>query len=310
MPATVEEAHSFLLRKGHVDPIVALGLPEGDRIAGDGALPAEIGSITKVFTGLLLAVLAAEGVVRLDDPVPAHLPPGTPLAPGVGGITLEHLASHRSGLPRLPPGLSAMPWSAPTDPYAAFDEDRVIASLAVTKVHGTPGLTRVRYSNYGAGLLGLLLGRAAGQDYRACLTERVLVPMGLTSTSFADSPLRQGHYRGRPVGPWHLAALAGAGGLRASAGDLLAFGRIVADPAEPWTATIAQTLRPRTDRGPIRPGLGWFLMGGGQVLMHDGGTLGSRTEIRIERRSGRCVVVLGDARRGTPRAAAMLLDPS
>ena len=56
-------------------------------------------------------------------------------------------------------------------------------------------------------------------------------------------------------------------------------------------------------------GLGWFLLGDGDVLMHDGGTLGARSEVRLERHSGTAVVVLGDDRRGTARAAGMLLNP-
>ena len=56
-------------------------------------------------------------------------------------------------------------------------------------------------------------------------------------------------------------------------------------------------------------GLGWFLLGDGDVLMHDGGTLGARSEVRLERHSGTAVVVLGDGRRGTARAAGMLLNP-
>ena len=87
---------------------------------------------------------------------------------------------------------------------------------------------------------------------------RVIEPLGLTATSFADEPLRPGHHRGRDVAPWHLGAMAGAGG---------------------------------------------------EVLMHDGGTLGARSEVRLERHSGTAVVVLGDGRRGTARAASKLLNP-
>ena len=132
---------------------------------------------------------------------------------------------------------------------------------------------------------------------------------GGATTSFADVPLHQGHHRGKPVGPWHLAAMAGAGGLRAPASDLLRFLEAVRDGGGPLDEAIAETQRPRTDRGRLQVGLGWFLLGDGDVLMHDGGTLGASSEVRLERHSGTAVVVLGDSRRGTERAAGMLLNP-
>ena len=81
----------------------------------------EIGSLSKVFTGTVLAQLAKEGTVGLDTPLEKCLeevPAGT-------GITLRHLAEHTSGLPRLPPG----PAGPPDDPYAAFTEQALRASL-------------------------------------------------------------------------------------------------------------------------------------------------------------------------------------
>lgn len=310
-PERVSDAHSYLVRRGHVDPIVAVSTPAGRHHTGDDAARCEIGSVTKVFTSLLLAELARSGHVRLDDRLPGLLPPGTPLAPGVDGITLENLASHRSGLPRLPPGLfpRSVSRSARVDPYADVDSDRLIGALARTRLRGAPGDAPVRYSNFGAGLLGLLLGRATGLGFEESLMTDVIAPLGLTATSFADEPLRQGHHRGRDVPPWHLAAMAGAGGLRAPASDLLAFLESVRGGGGPLDEAIAETVRPRSERGPVRVGLGWFLLGGGEVLMHDGGTLGARSEVRLERHSGTAVVVLGDGRRGTARAASMLLNP-
>lgn len=162
------------------------------------------------------------------------------------------------------------------DPYADVDAERLISSLGRTRLRGTPGDAPVRYSNFGAGLLGLVLGRVTGQGYEASSLTRVIEPLGLTSTSFDDEPLRQGHHRGRRVAPWHLASMAGAGGLRAPASDLLTFLESVRDGGGPQSEAIAETVRPRSDRGPVRVGLGWFLLGGDEVLMHHGGTLGAQ----------------------------------
>ena len=310
-PERVKAAHQHLVSRGHVDPIVAVSTPGGRHHCGDIDARCEIGSITKVFTSLLLAELVRTGEVRLDDKVANLVPEGTRLARGVDLISLEHLACHRSGLPRLPPGVMAksMSRNALADPYAEIDDSRLLASLAQTRVRGTPGQAPVRYSNFGVGLLGMLLGRVTGLGYEQTLRARVIDPLGMAATSFDDTPLHQGHHRGKPVSPWHMAALAGAGGVRAPAEDLLVFLEAVRDGGGPLDAAIAETVKPRTDQGRLRVGLGWFLLGDGDVLMHDGGTLGARSEVRLERHSGTAVVVLGDDRRGTARAAAMLLNP-
>lgn len=303
----VTAVHRQLLARGHIEPVVAVEAGHGRWHAGPVDLPAEIGSVTKLFTGLLLAALAERGTVNLDSPITRYLPAGTPVAAGVEAITMEALASHQAGLPRLPPNLPGPRLSLrpPRDPYATFDEAQLLAALAETRIRGSG----VRYSNFGVGLLGYLLGRADGTDYATSLHRRVLVPLGLSSASFDDTPLRQGHHRRRPVPPWHLASLAGAGGLHCSARDLLQFLATVRDGTGPLAGPIAETLRPRsTGPGPI-VGLGWFMLGSGALLLHDGGTGGSRCEVRIERASGVCVVVIGDARRGTPKAAAQLLNP-
>jgi len=306
----VDRARAYLEGRGHVEPIVAVSTATGRVTAGDAAARCEIGSVTKLFTSLLLAEMARAGEVHLEDRIADLLPGGTPLGQVVGAITLESLACHRSGLPRLPPGV--MPrfprGAAVTDPYADIDAERLIGSLARTRVRGTPGQAPIRYSNFGAGLLGLLLGRATGLGFEATLMTRVVAPLGLVSTSFEDLPLHQGHHRGKPVGPWHLGAMAGAGGLRANAEDLLRFLELVRDGGSPLDDAIAETLRPRSE-GRIGVGLGWFMLGAGDLLMHDGGTLGARSEVRFERHSGTAVVVLGDGRRGTARAAGMLLNP-
>ena len=95
--------------------------------------------------------------------------------------------------------------------------------------------------------------------------------------------------------------------LRGNRGGVLRQAVLVADSLL-QSGPIAETLRPR-NAGRVQFGLGWLILGDGDLLMHDGGTLGARCEVRVERRSGTCVVVLGDARRGTAKAAMSLLDP-
>lgn len=156
----------------------------GERTAlargGDTGTRFETGSVTKTFTALLLAELVARREVRYDDPVARYLPRRAAAPP----ITLLHLATHTSGLPRLPPGLltgsARRAWF--TNPYAGYSSAELLTAFSRAEPRHRPG-TRVRYSNFGAGLLGHALARAAGGSdedpdagYGALLTERVLTP--------------------------------------------------------------------------------------------------------------------------------------
>ncbi|UCM90424.1 serine hydrolase domain-containing protein [Streptomyces marincola] len=235
----------------------------------------EVGSVSKTFTALLLAEMAERGDVALDDPA------------GTRGhrVTLEHLATHTSGLPRLPPGLLRTAWrSWYTNPYGHYPPERLLPALARTRVRREPG-TRVHYSNFGVGLLGRLLAEEAGTDYGTLLTARVLDPLGLRDTT-ADRSLPQavGHRHGRPLPPWDIPALPGAGAVRSSAADLLRYLAALTGPdaavpgGGPLRAALREVVRPRVTGpgGPALP-LAWSTRERpGHVLYHhSGGTRGS-----------------------------------
>lgn len=206
----------------------------------------EIGSLTKPFTARLLRLLAEDGVVALDDPVTGPPVKGRP-------ITLQDLAEHRSGLPRLPRKLER--WDR-KDPYAQFTADRMPEVIAATAPKRAPG-GKVAYSNYGYGLLGFVLAQAAGTTYGELVRTRITEPLGMPRTGLATPGLVQGHtFFGKPTPPWNLAALAGAGGLRSTASDLL---RFLAAEAE-------------------QPSRAWMKAPGGHgMVLHDGGTGGFRS---------------------------------
>ena len=133
----------------------------------------QIGSVTKGLTGLLLADLAARGQV----PCPAR-PRITCRVHSPGPVTLLDLATHTAGLPRLPPGLRRYALLRPHDPYAWYPARRFLREacrpLASAPGGGQPHL----YSNYGFGLLGYLLGQAAGAEYERLVADRVCAPLG------------------------------------------------------------------------------------------------------------------------------------
>ncbi|MFC5665064.1 serine hydrolase domain-containing protein [Kitasatospora misakiensis] len=231
----------------------------------------ELGSVTKTFTGLLLAEMAARGEVRYDDPIDRYLPAdAAPGYPQERPITLLHLATHTSGLPRLPDGV--VPGQAPrwfTHPYATFGPAHLLRALPRTAVRGTPG-AQVRYSNLGCGLLGLLLANAAGQRYDDLLAARVCGPLGLMDTSCGPGREEDaGYRRGRRVPSFRLPALPAAAALRSTADDMLRYlqAHLALDavplPEQADSVVLRTALnevrRPRTGgrRGGPRICLGW-----------------------------------------------------
>jgi len=188
----------------------------------------DIGSTTKVFTTLVLAEMVVRGEVALDDPAQKYLP-GTLQMPRWRGqeITLFHLATHTSSLPRLPANL----WKTIKDqanPYANYQVSDLYEFLSGYKLKRPIG-SRVEYSNLGMGLLGHILGLVAGKSYEELVSEHILRPLGMKNTSITLSPDQQGRLapghtsRGKVTANWDIPTLAGAGALRSTVGDLLRF---------------------------------------------------------------------------------------
>jgi CubicO group peptidase (beta-lactamase class C family) len=292
----------------------------GNRVAGGPALDErtgfEIGSITKAFTGTLLADLVARGEVKLDDPIAPYLPQGAK-APERGGkvITLLDLATHSSGLPRLPGNF------APKDtenPYADYGEDRMYAFLTGYNLTRDIG-AQYEYSNFGMGLLGALLARKLNLSYEQAITQRVLTPLGLTETRITLTPdfmarFATGHSGAfAPTKAWDLDALAGAGALRSTASDLLRFAELNLSPEK---TRLAQALTSATD--PVRPtatagmriGLGWHAMdrSGHPIIWHNGGTGGFRSFVGFDRSTGRAVAVLTNTTQSIDDIGLHLID--
>ena len=291
--------------------------------ANDGGTPVdertvyEIGSITKVLTGITLADMALRGEVGLDDPVSRYLPdsvrvPGPDSLP----ITLRLLSAQRSGLPRMP--LNFAPRD-PANPYADYDVARLYAFLASYKLTRVPGAA-YEYSNLGVGLLGLALARREDTTYAALVRRHILVPLGMKSTMVtltddARSRLAQGSADGRPAANWDIDALAGAGALRSTAEDMTTF--LAAAAGLQHTAldsAFRLAAEPEFDAGSsgiMRIGLGWHIRLGAEgtrIVWHNGGTGGYRSWAGYDpdRRTG--VVVLTNSTENIDDIGLHLLD--
>jgi D-alanyl-D-alanine-carboxypeptidase/D-alanyl-D-alanine-endopeptidase len=185
-----------------------------------------IGSVTKAFTGQVLASLAADGVVSLADPLTKYAPEFiAPISEGGRPIRLIDLATYSAGLPREVPHAPG----PPDDPFVNITHDAFTAWLKANPLLFTPG-TSISYSNFGFDLLAAALARAARQSYPELLDARVIRPLGLRDTTFAPSTeqaarIMQGHdFDGSPMPNAKTGnVIVGSGGLYSTARDLLAW---------------------------------------------------------------------------------------
>ncbi|HSA96840.1 MAG TPA: serine hydrolase domain-containing protein [Acidobacteriota bacterium] len=287
----------------------------------------EIGSITKVFTSLVLADMVERGEVRLDDPVAKFLPPTVRMPRRDGGeITLLDLANHVSGLPRLPDNLN------PADlgnPYADYGPDRLYEFLSRYTLPRPIG-ERYEYSNLGVGLLGQALALKAGLSYEALIRRRVLEPLGMTDTAITlTGSMKERLAVGtnpmlHPAKYWDLNVLAGAGALRSTARDMLKFLAAAMGlretPLRRAFDLMAEKSRP-TRTPDLEVALGWHIWKkyGTEIVWHNGGTGGFRSFAGFVPAKRTGVVVLCDTSFGVddiglhalePQWAAPLLPPA
>ncbi|MFC4729223.1 serine hydrolase domain-containing protein [Coralloluteibacterium thermophilus] len=309
--AMADDALTALLERvagehaGAVQVVVGITTPEGRSVtahpgtagsAADGTALFEIGSLTKVFTGLLLADAVVHGEVAFETPVGDLLPDAASM--GGEGPSLLDLATHTSGLPRLPPNLQPR---ALDNPYADYHEEDLLAVLPSLPRHDTP--QPFVYSNLGSGLLGQALAWHAGTDYATLLQARVLKPLGLHET-MVDVPPGLAQRRapahdatGRPTAYWDFSALAGAGALNASADDLLSLLDAYLDRRpSPLAEAMRQQLANRRagNAGIAAAAVGWFVeeLAGRTIAWHNGSTGGTRSFMGFDTTHGIGVVVL------------------
>ncbi|HEX6961207.1 MAG TPA: serine hydrolase, partial [Lacipirellula sp.] len=156
----------------------------------DGKTVYEIGSVTKAMTGVILADMVRRGEVNVNDPLQRILPEGVkaPIADDQP-ITLEHIATHTSGLPRLPDNMGLFGIYNPMNPYASYTPEKMYAFLKDHKLRRPPG--EYEYSNYAMGLLGHELARLKGMTYEELFADRIAGPLDMQDTSVKLSESQQ-----------------------------------------------------------------------------------------------------------------------
>ena len=292
--------------------LAGFGTGEGAELEGSEF---EVGSVSKTFTGALLAVAVERGELVTETTVAEVL--GTDAeGSAIADVTLAELATHSSGLPRLASaaagGGSILAGLLRKDPYRGRDAQQVIADA----LDETPsGRGEHAYSNLAVALEGQLLATAASTDYAALLTERILEPLGMTSTyapvtvGNLRETARRGHgASGLRQGMWTMDGSAPAGGIRSTPADMTRYLTAMIDGSAPGAAAATEVLF--EESGTSSTAMNWFLedFGTGQpITWHNGMTGGYASFVGWDPSSGRGLALFSDTARSLDELAVGVL---
>jgi D-alanyl-D-alanine-carboxypeptidase/D-alanyl-D-alanine-endopeptidase len=217
---------------------------KGNKHTPDGTSLLRLNSVTKVFTGELLASLTMDGKLALTDPLQRFA--GGAKVPLFGShpITLLDLGTYSAGLPRemgdLPEGANPRAWPTRDDRW------KWLSGYALPWAPGTVAA----YSNVGFDLLADAVAVAGGQSYADLLRARISGPLGMVDTGFTPTAeqcarLMIGSGLGGPATCGDTQATEGSGGLYSTANDMARWLRHnIDDPSGALTLSHA-VYRPR-----------------------------------------------------------------
>jgi CubicO group peptidase (beta-lactamase class C family) len=276
----------------------------------------EIGSITKVFTGIVLADMVLKGEVNLGDPAEKYLPDTVEMPARDGNkISLGHLASQNSALPRMPNNFRPKDFKNPYADYTVEDMYTFLSGYTLQRDIGE----KFEYSNLGMGLLGHILSLRAGMDFEQLIIERIsrvleMEDTRITLTEEMKNRLAKGHNPKGEVPNWEIPTLAGAGALRSTASDMLTFlGANMGLKSSSLTPAMNMAHEPRIEAGAgMKIGLGWITRDNGKtrIVWHNGGTGGYRTFCGFIKDKKIGIVVLSNMNISTDDIGFHLLDSS
>lgn len=268
-----------------------------------GDLVYEIGSLTKVFTTSLLALMIEEGLIRSDDSIGQYIPSLSCDHP----VKLSHLATHSSGFHAMPilKIVRNLFEKKVRDVYCKYTLEEAISFLRSVPAHKTG--KKFLYSNEGMGVLGQLLAQTLETDYETAVMDRICSPLDMPDTRITLSDeqrtrLVPGHGRnGKPRPELNLRDFPGAGALRSTVNDQLTFmsAHLGLHPDKKRCSLFSSThqvqLRPAKSMG---VGLGWMVEESDNIIWHNGSTMGFSSFMGIQKDILSGVVVLSNYRSG------------
>lgn len=258
----------------------------------------EIGSITKVFTALAIALHDSKNPGYLSTSVGEIL---TGLSDSqISDTTLNDLLNHSSGLPRLAPGFGVPHiLMNRSDPYADYSRDDLYSDLRSTDL-GKKG--SFKYSNYAFWVAGLCLEQSTSTEYKNYITNELLLPLGMTDSFVGDDGKTgvipaQGHDdKGKRTNYWKQDAAAPAGSIKSSTKDMSRFIAAYIKGTQPdLKEAIEAITKPTLDVNDHQSvGLGWQILktDSDPIIWHNGATGGFRSFIAISPDNNLGVVLL------------------
>jgi len=277
----------------------------------------EIGSITKVFTTLALMDMVDKGMMQLDDPIEKYLP-GVKV-PELDGkkITLRHLATHTSGIARMPDNFSP---SDPTNPYQDYTVERLYNYLQSCTLTKAPG-NSFEYSNVGMGLLGHILSIHAGKTYEQLVQSLIAKSLTMPNTSVSITSelatnFASGHHLQQEVSHWDFTpAFAGAGALRSNITDIANFlAANIGENVSPLSSMLQKCHKKQCEETlDTSFGLGWILSKSNEekLIWHNGSTGGFRSYLGFNPKTQKGVAILSNSTADWPdEFGSVILDPN
>ena len=257
----------------------------------------EIGSISKTFTTLLLADLVNTAKVKLNDPVRNYLPDSVKI-PEFNGekITFQDLATHTSGLPRMPDNMIPKDSSNPYKDYQVKDLYTFLESHKLRRVKG-----QYEYSNLGMALLAHVVATISHSSYEELLQKKICYPLKMAETSTLDtSPfLTSPHAGTTQIAHWNFGVFAGAGAIRSNGEDMLKFVKAqMGLTTTSLTRSTELTQRPvQAIWGEMKIGLGWHIISenGDEIVTHSGATAGYRSFVGFSKKTKKAIIIFNNS---------------
>lgn len=277
----------------------------GETSRNSGKLPTskniyEIGSISKVFCGILLATAIKENKVKASDDIRKYLPEGkyNNLEMHETPIQLVHLANHTSGLPRLPEDIGAQPNFDPQNPYKNYNKEMVFKFLETVNLSSAPG-DKAEYSNIGMGLLGINLESVYKKTFEELVQGKICQPLNMTNTAIKLSAQQESLFTigynasGNETPHWELPDLNAAGGLRSNAEDMLHF---LKANLEQKTEILKLAQQPQLKTDNIA--MAWHILKtkqGNTLVWHNGATFGASAFCGFIKEKDCAVIILSNS---------------
>ncbi len=296
---------SLFLKQGEEEFFIHFGEKkiESHQTANDKSLY-EIASITKLFTGLVLAKAMDQGKINENDLAQKYLNYKLPKKAGVE-ISILDLATHRAGFSEK--FLEGVELKDPLNPWASFGVTELINFLNRSPLDWIPG-TQSRYDNIASGILGDVLEKLYNKSLESIYRDELLDSMAMSATSIVPQgeslnkavqgyALVESRLVACPL--WSFASMAAAGGLKSDIWDMSKWSRFVLNPpSQEWLRILEIAQRPRRQTLALEAeqiGLLWRLMPSPyDMYWHNGGTYGMSSFFGVNKKKNSALVLLAN----------------